>query len=142
MSRVMLTVALLAVAGMAWANTGTTPTGTTNNTPTQVQTQNPTQNWTPGQNWTTNQNPNYTPNYTRQMQKWADEFNMKNVNKDGKLTWTEFKGNVTNVKQVARLQQIFKAMDTKSFGYVTIEQYQNYWLKLYKKNNPNTKVAK
>jgi hypothetical protein len=133
MSRVMLSlaVAMLVLVGTAWANDGTTPAGTNNTTPTQVQTQNQNQNQ--GQNWTPNQN--YTRN---QVQKWVDEFNAKNLNKDGKLTWNEFKGTETNAKQIAKLQQIFKTMDTKNYGYVTVDQYKTYWMNYWTKMNKKT----
>jgi Ca2+-binding EF-hand superfamily protein len=68
-----------------------------------------------------------TDKYVKTMQQ---QFNMKDVNKDGKLTWKEFKGSETNAYRLTKLEKMFKAMDTNHTGYVTFEQYKAYWQKL------------
>jgi hypothetical protein len=75
-----------------------------------------------------------TDKYTKALQQ---QFNTKDVNKDGKLTWKEFKGPETNAHRLMKLEKMFKAMDTNQTGYVTFEQYKAYWqnLKANKKTN-------
>jgi hypothetical protein len=65
-----------------------------------------------------------TDQYTRALQQ---QFNMKDLNKDGKVTWKEFKGSETNAYRLLKLERIFKAMDTNHTGYVTFEQFKTYW---------------
>jgi Ca2+-binding EF-hand superfamily protein len=83
----------------------------------------------------TGSNKNTDKAYTKTIQQ---QFNMKDVNKDGKLTWKEFKGSETNASRLVKLEKMFKAMDTNHTGYITFEQYKAYWLKI----RANKKTAK
>ena len=74
-----------------------------------------------GSNKNTNNNSKWNSKTLQQ------QFNLKDVNKDGKLTWKEFKGSETNANRLVKLEKMFKAMDTGHTGYVTWEQYKAYW---------------
>ena len=85
-----------------------------------------------GSNKNTNNNSKWNSKTLQQ------QFNLKDVNKDGKLTWKEFKGSETNANRLVKLEKMFKAMDTGHTGYVTWEQYKAYW----QQTKANKKTAK
>jgi Ca2+-binding EF-hand superfamily protein len=56
-------------------------------------------------------------------------YNSRDINKDGKLSWEEFQGRETHPGIIAKLKEIFRAMDTNDDGAVTIEEFNVYWTK-------------
>jgi len=56
----------------------------------------------------------------------AVTFDAKDMNKDGKLSWDEFRGTETAPGAVANLKIIFQAMDVNKDGMITPEEYAAY----------------